>query len=216
MDITTILIILAFIAIVWGIAQFIKKIANQYPSAAPDQSPISGVGGLLLVLIFILIIIPIRELSSLNTTFLALEMQYPAFKEIEGYNIYKTVSWWTYILTCFLNIYAGVGLVSGRKKQVVNRAIIILWVTGPFTYLFMEVILPALAFGKSELDIEGIGRILASALVAAIWTSYLLISKRVRATYGFNMQKNSIIAAKEEETEKKIIEQDDAVSDVQN
>jgi len=206
MDITTILFILAFIAIVWGIAQFIKKVANQYPPAAPDQSSISGVGGWLLVLIFILIIIPIRELSSLNTTFLALELEYPAFKEIAGYNMYKTAFWWTTIGTCCLNIYAGVGLVSGRKKQVVNRAIIILWITGPFVYLFLEVILPALVFGKSELDVEGIGRILAPAFISTIWTAYLLVSKRVKATYGFNIQKNSIIAVKEEETEKKIIE----------
>lgn len=173
-----------FIPILWLVAQGIKRSANKYPPVALGESSVSGVGGWLLLLIFLFFLLPLRDLASIYDTFKTVELQYPVLTQNPDYNTYKTLAWGSFFVATCLSVYAGVGLASGRNTKVVKRAIVTLWIIGPIAGLFMEAILPVFAFGKSEIDPQALGRITASTVGAAIWTAYLYKSKRVRATYG--------------------------------
>lgn len=175
------------IVIAWAIARGIKKAANKYPPAAPEQSTVSGVGGWLLLLILGLTFLgPLMGAGRINADFMSLENQYPNLKSVAQWGTYKSATWWTFLFVCCLSFYAGLGLIKGRSILAVKRARIILWVIGPLASLILGIFLPVLIFGKSEPDPQFVGSMIASIIAAAIWTAYLSKSKRVKATYGFN------------------------------
>lgn len=76
---------------------------------------------------------------------------------------------------------------TGRKKAVVIRAKILLWIIGPVATIVLSFAVPLLAFGQIESDGKVVGQFLgsfmASVIGSAIWTAYLNRSERVRATY---------------------------------
>lgn len=172
------------IPILWLVAQGIKRSANKYPPVALGENSVSGVGGWLLLLILLFFLVPLRDHTSIYDFFKTVELQNPVLTQIPEYNTFKTLAWGSFFVSTCLCFYAGVGLVSGRNTKVVKRAMLTLWIIGPIAGLFMEVILPVFAFGKTEIDPQFVGRITASTVLAAIWTAYLYKSKRVRATYG--------------------------------
>lgn len=172
------------IPILWLVAQGIKRSANKYPPVALGESSVSGVGGWLLLLILFFFLSPLGHLTSIYDTFKTVELQYPVLTHNPDYNTFKTLAWGSFFVRTCLSVYAGVGLASGRNTKAVKRAMLTLWIIGPITGLFMEVILPVFAFGKTEIDPQFVGNITASTVLAAIWTAYLYKSKRVRATYG--------------------------------
>lgn len=175
------------IVIAWSISRGIKKAANKYPPAAPEQSSVSAVGGWLLLLVLGLIFIdPLMGSGRINSDFMSVEDQYPNLKSIAEWGTYKSATWWTFLFVCCLSFYAGLGLVKDRSMLAVKRAKFILWVIGPLASLILRVFLPVLFFGKSEPDPQFVGSMIASIIAAAIWTAYLSKSKRVKATYGFN------------------------------
>ena len=175
------------IVIAWAISRAIKRTANKYPPAAPDQSNVSGVGGWLLLLVVGLMFLgPLMGAGRINSDFMSVESQYPNLKTVAAWGTYKIATWWTFLPVCLLSFYAGLSLVKGRNILVVKRAKIILWVIGPITSIVMGIFLPLLIFGKTEPDPQFIGGMIASIIAAAIWTAYLSKSKRVLATYGSN------------------------------
>lgn len=182
------LIIIIPIVIAWLISRAIKKVANKYPPAAPDQSAISGVGGWLLLLVLGLIFTgPLMGAGRINADFLSAESQYPILKTGADWGTLKSATWWTFLLVCCLSFYAGLGLMKSRNILVVKQAKIILWVTGPVASIVLGIFIPFLVFGKSELDPEFVGGMIASIILTAIWTAYLSKSKRVMATYGITV-----------------------------
>lgn len=174
------------IVIAWVIARGIKKAANKYPSAAPEQIAVSGVGGWLLLLVTGLMFLgPVMGAGRINADFMSVEDQYPNLKTVTEWGTYKSATWWTFLLVCCLSFYAGLGLVKERSMSAVKRAKIILWVIGPLASLILGAILPVLIFRRFEPDPQFVGGMIASIIAAAIWTAYLSKSKRVKATYGF-------------------------------
>lgn len=177
--------LLIVIVIAWAIARGIKKAANKYPPAAPEQSTVSGVGGWLLLLVIGLMFLgPLMGAGRINADFMSVEDQYPNLKSVAEWGTYKSATWWTFLIVCCLSFYAGLGLVRERNITAVKRAKIILWVIGPLASLILGVFLPVLIFGKSEPDPQFVGSMIASIIAAAIWTAYLSKSQRVKATYG--------------------------------
>jgi hypothetical protein len=175
------------ILIAWAISHFIKRFANRYPPAGSNEGRFAGVGGWLLLLILgFMFLGPIMNASRINYDFTSVESQYPNLKSIADWSTYKSATWWTFLPFCCLSIYAGVSLVKGRDGSVVKRAIILLWIIGPVASLVMGIFIPLLVFGKIQLDPKFLGSLIASIIAAAIWTTYLSKSMRVRATYGNN------------------------------
>jgi hypothetical protein len=171
------------ILVAWLVILGIKKIASEYPPAAPEQSPVSGVGGWLLLLICILLLDPLRAFNGLSG-FDVIEFQNPNILLLAGYSTYKTVTRITFLLAAGLSFYAGASLTGGRNISVVNRAKIILWISGPLSYLIVDVFLPYIVFQHYKFSPESMSKVLISCIVAAVWTVYLYKSKRVKGTYG--------------------------------
>lgn len=175
------------IAIAWGIARAIKSAANKYPPAAPEQSTVAGVGGWLLLLILSLMFLgPLIGAGHINSDFMSVEDKYPNLKTVAEWGLYKSATWWTFLLVGCLSFYAGLGLVKRRDHLVVKRAKIILWAIGPVASVVLGVFIPILIFGKAEPDPQFVVSMIASIIATAIWTAYLSKSKRVKATYGSN------------------------------
>lgn len=165
------------IVIIWAIALGIKKIANKYPPAAPEQSTVSGVGGWLLLLVTWFMLSPLSGIILMFGVFTSIEELYPILKSATKWSTYKTMCWWIALFTSCLQFYAGLGLIKERSISAVKRAKIILWINGPLVTL-ITIFLIVLIFGKFELNL------IYSIIVSVIWITYLSKSKRVKATYG--------------------------------
>ena len=77
-----------------------------------------------------------------------------------------------------MHIAAALMLYFRRNSTSVWFAIAILWLAGPF------LILGTWAAVQGELNVAGLVR---SALIAFVWTLYLFLSRRVKATYKFRV-----------------------------
>lgn len=174
------------ILIAWAIAIGIKKTANKHPPVVPDQTP-SGVGGWLLLLIVGLMFLgPLMGAGRINLDLISVEGQYPNINNIPEWTTYKLATWLTFLGVCCLSFYAGLGLVKVRTTKVVTRTMVILWIIGPVASVILGVFLPILIFGETNTDPQLIGSMIASVIAATVWTIYLFVSKRVKATYGIN------------------------------
>lgn len=148
--------------------------------------PPSGVGGWLALLVFGLLFLgPLFGAGRISADFISAEGQYPAIKSHPQYANLKAATWSTFLAFAILSIYAGWGLAKGSDWSVVQRARIVLWVIGPVSSIVIGALVPFAVLRQSAVsDPQFIGSFIASVIVAAVWTSYLSNSKRVRATYG--------------------------------
>jgi ribosomal protein L40E len=146
----------------------------------------SGIGGwLLLLVVGMMVLGPLLGASQINMDFLMAEHQYPGIKSVEEWQVFKTITWWAFLSVAAISFYGGWGLARGNDWSVVSRAKTVLWITGPGASLVLGVLLPMLFFREtSAVDAQFIGAFLVSGIAAAIWTTYLAKSKRVRNTYG--------------------------------
>lgn len=165
----------------YGIYRYAKRRPSKVQSA---DGPV-GVGGWLLLLVVGLMFLgPLMGAGRLNSDIMAAESQYPNLKTLETWSTFKSATWWSYPLVGCLSFYAGLGLAKGRNHSVVRQAKFLLWIVGPAASIVMGLFIPLLVFGRLESNPELIGGLIASVLLAAIWTAYLSKSKRVRVTYG--------------------------------
>jgi hypothetical protein len=137
-------------------------------------------------MLVLLIIGPLFSASQLFVEMSEAERQFPALQKSTEWDSYKALSWWTYLVLAVVSIYGGWGLARGRDWSVVTRAKFVLWIIGPLGAVLMVTLVPFVAFGKfgDMTDGKFIGSLIASVIITLIWTLYLSVSKRVRATYG--------------------------------
>lgn len=156
-----------------------SNLTNKDTKAEP-----TGVGGWLWLLIVGMVVLgPLAGAGQIYDEIIKLEEQYPSITSIAAWKSYKSWTWWQYIFFSGMSIYGGHCLVRDRNLRVVNQAKAILWMTGPLAELIMAVIFVSI-IGNSEFnESRFIGGLLASIIVASIWTVYLSKSKRVRNTY---------------------------------
>ena len=179
------LIVLLFCLAI-GLAPYgIYRYANRKPPNAQGVDGPAGVGGWLLLLVVGLAVLePFLGAGILSADLMSAESQHPNLKTLATWNDYKNVTWFAFIVVAFLSFYAGLGLARGRDMSVVRRAKILLWITGPAATVVLGHFIPVLIFGKFATDPQFIRNLIASTIMAGIWTAYLSRSKRVRATYG--------------------------------
>ena len=151
----------------------------------------AGVGGWLALLIVGLIgLRPLLGAGLIIADHTAAERETPVVVGVPAWSNYKAASWSGFLATAAISIYAGWGLLKGRNRSVVRRAIGALWVAGPVGQVLVMIVVPLLTLGAFEnSDISRFIRasawpLIRSTIVASVWTAYLMKSGRVRSTYG--------------------------------
>ncbi len=181
------LIILSFGLAIYGIYRYAKR----RPPSSQGADGSAGVGGWLLLLVVGLMFLgPLMGAGRLNADLMSAESQYPNLKTLDTWSTFKSATWWTFLVVSCMSFYAGLGLARGRDMSVVRKAKLLLWVIGPAASLVMGIFIPLLVFGKLESGPQFLGSLVASVIVAGIWTAYLSKSKRVQATYGNSAPKD--------------------------
>ncbi len=154
-----------------------------------------GVGGWLLFFWIILVFIsPLHAVVSLNGEFTAYEMSTPGLEAIPLWVHIKTCYW--IILTCSLLLLwiAGYRLVNRLEWKSVRLTILALWLAGPGSVLANALYFYLMIPSFFDLLVKGIlTDFFMSLPFPLIWTSYLLISKRVRNTYVKTVMKPPVL-----------------------
>jgi len=165
-------------------ANFIKRTAKKYPSSDPSHK-LAGVGGWLLFFITKMILLaPLFEAGAINRDIIAAESENPDLGMLTEWATYKTFSWSMFALSSLINILAGQFMIWNRTRSAVRRAIVALWLSGPIS-VTLSIIGTQAILGASAIDDYAFVKIMFVAISSsAIWTGYLLLSRRVKATYG--------------------------------
>lgn len=146
-----------------------------------------GVGGWLYFLIIVLTLIgPLAALGRLAREIATSETQMPGLASVPAWGDYKLALWLITFAAAIMNFVAGYRLARFHVSGSVRFAIISLWCAGPGTTIPV-VIAAALIFGPAtvtEMARELSIGTFQGAIGAAVWTTYLRVSVRVRNTYS--------------------------------
>lgn len=147
---------------------------------------ISGIGGWLSLLIFLLMILgPLGGMGKLSNEFSNAVEQFPLLLSNAQWQNYTQLSWLIFTVLASMQFVAGYRLLKIHTPQSVNFAIIVIWVAGPIgnaLYIISAIVI----FGNNDNSnafAQQAGALTASLIAAAIWTAYLLRSVRVINTY---------------------------------
>lgn len=147
---------------------------------------LAGVGGWLAFLVAGFIALgPLVGAARMLSEFQAAESSTSQLADNQLWISFKIASWGIFAVTAAISVSAGIVLNKIYRPSSVGYAIACLWVIGPignFAYLVAAV----LTFGEkaaAESLPETLGGIIGAVIVSAIWTAYLLLSKRVSDTY---------------------------------
>ena len=141
----------------------------------------AGIGGwLALLIVWMVVLRPVAGVYMLNQL-QADSLANPIILENSSWLINTSTFWIIFLFVAALSIYGGLRLLRDRSPAAVRTAIIVLWIYSPIAaadlliareFLEGQVLWPNAAFT--------IGTNLA---IAAIWTAYLMRSRRIRNTY---------------------------------
>ena len=160
------------------------------------KKPYGVRGWLALLVVGMMFLGPLMGAGSINSYIMMTEYKSPQITSLAEWILFKRVTWWAFLVVVAIDFYGGLGLARGRDWSVVNRAIQILWVTGPLASILMFVIIPFFVFRKAGVGgiipasgwtaylAEYTGPFIVSLIAAGVWTAYLSKSKRVRNTYS--------------------------------
>ena len=178
------------VAAFFGALYAIRRAAkNHTPAgAASGEAPgneLAGVAGWLLFLIAVLVFIsPAMGIARHLFDIREAEMLYPTLAEAGPWRAMKYAGWVVILVCSVISIHAGLGLARKRDRSVVRQAQIALWVIGPLATVVMLKGIPMLITGKGIDDGIFYLWMAVSVTGASIWTAYLSLSRRVKATYA--------------------------------
>ncbi|MDP9413322.1 MAG: DUF2569 domain-containing protein [Pseudomonadota bacterium] len=148
----------------------------------PDNTDkrLEGVGGWLAFLVIgLLVLTPLRGLSAFG--------QLSLLADNEGVNLPQMVyniEVLKIALQVALAAAAGAKLYGSRHINTVPFVIVLLWLAGPILNA-LDFIAVSWLLHEQVVNGQRVGAMTASVLWAALWTVYLLQSKRVQNTYRF-------------------------------
>lgn len=140
-------------------------------------------GGLALIALVLLAVNPLYRMAAVGYL-QAIANQHPAIVANPYWDLYYTFTIFLTAAALVLSVYGGVGVLTGRRRAIVWRALIALWVSGPLVnalYLFAASQVAALAAVPAPDFMLGMLPPLATSLLA---TAYLLTAAQVRAVYA--------------------------------
>ena len=167
---------------------------DPHTSAPSGKKPtkdlgLSGIGGWLLFLIVMFLLSAIGFAGTAHVLFSEAEEAYPDLVTMGNWITYKQVSWSIVACTSALLIASAYRLWKIHLRESVRFAIIVLWVAGP-GFVVADSIAIVTTLGPSALDLSNptvggqlMGRLLGVIGTAAIWTAYLVRSRRIKNTY---------------------------------
>ncbi len=160
-----------------------RNAVNKKPSY--PNVPLKGVGGWLLLLIFVLAIYtPVMGFRSLYYDFIVSASVFPVLETNPMWVRYRMAVWIVFGILCLFCFGAGYALWKIHKPISVQFAIGVIWLAGPFVPIIYAAIAAAIfpiAFSQAIKPFY-LG-IAATAIQSAIWTGYLVKSVRVKNTY---------------------------------
>lgn len=140
-------------------------------------------GGLALIALVLLAINPLYRMAAVGYLQVVAN-QHPAVAINPYWDLYYTFAIFLTAAALVLSVYGGVGVLTGRRRSSVWRALIALWVSGPLVnalYLFIAGQVAALATVAAPDFVLGM---LPSFAVSLLATAYLLTARQVRAVYA--------------------------------
>jgi len=149
------------------------------------KKSLRGVGGWLgLLVVGLTILGPILGAVNLSADFTNAEIDYPKIASFAPWVSYKSAIWAVFGVAALVSLTSGLLLFRFRPSSV-RLSIVALWIIGPVKVL-LDIVVANTSFTQTVAAamVQGMWPgLFVSILVAIIWTSYLLRSKRVRNTY---------------------------------
>lgn len=151
-----------------------------------ERPELSGVGGWLRFLIVMMTILsPLWGWGVITRDIQSTERLYPALLASSAWFQYKQLSWCVFAVTAAMYFAAGYRLWKSPVRESVRFAILVLWLASPLGNVARGIVV-LVTFGTATAGAmlpRLVKAAVASAIGAAIWTTYLLRSSRVRNTY---------------------------------
>jgi len=142
-----------------------------------------GVGGWLLLLILILTVVgPIWRAFRTFQRWEGLRQSTPEYAAAAEFSLLQSIGWGTYIVTTVIGIAIGILLWKRHRRSTVLIAIAGIWLMSPVAEL-VSYLIGLIVVGERVL-ISNLRFMIVPLASAALFTAYLLKSKRVRNTYG--------------------------------
>ncbi len=141
----------------------------------------AGIGGwLALLIVWMVVLRPVAGVYMLSMM-QANSLANPAILANSTWLINTSTFWIIFLIVAALSIYAGLRLWRDRSPAAVRTAIVILWIYSPIAAADLLI---ARAFLEGRVPWPNAALTIAINLViAAVWTAYLMRSRRVRNTY---------------------------------
>ncbi len=151
----------------------------------PANTQLKGVGGWLLLLIFLLAFYtPVMEARNLYYEFIVAAQKMPVLESNPAWVRYRMMVWIVFGIMCALCFAAGYGLWKIHKPMSVQLAIGVIWLVGPFVPVIYSAMASAIFNMEFMQAVKPFLIVIFSATIqSVIWTGYLLKSVRVKNTY---------------------------------
>lgn len=179
-----VLIFAVFVITFWLATKSIKFFSRKYPNADPSHK-LAGVGGWLLFFIFhLMVLVPLIGAGSLESQIKSSESVVSGLASYAPWISYKYYLWSAHGVVAFVSIIAALILIRSRTRSAIYRVIAMVWLVGLLDVIFN--IAAVVVFKVSDIISLGVfpGILVGKFTYALVWTAYLLLSRRVKATYG--------------------------------
>jgi hypothetical protein len=154
-----------------------------------------GVGGwLVLLIVGMIVIAPFTSLTETSKYFHQAEANYVSLAANAKWHRFKTLTWIVQITTSIYVAYSGYLLLAKLSYSSVRNAKYALWIAGPVSTMAVAFLLPYVFYGSKAVDQTSVLTALVSTITAVVWTTYLVRSKRVSATYSAQHSNSASVA----------------------
>lgn len=155
--------------------------------SAPEVGTPVGMGGFLSFFTFMIsVFAPLSQLGKVSSIIRESEEKLPFLKDSMDWSNLVSITWMLAGIYTVAFCYAGIILRSEFRKETVDKVVAIMWVCGPVLSIAMNSV-NNYYYYKIDPDFiasEGFyGQLIGTIILAAIWTAYLVQSKRVRNSY---------------------------------